>query len=257
MDDSYPIYLNRVARLTRHTTLRSQLAGLQTSPKFKDGKAVSFPGYSVVVPLWEGGEEVAALTTQLAQAQQKLIEQLDDGLIVPVNPDSFHLTVADLIWDEAYREAVEQQPNYEEQLRAAIAQSFTRCAPTVSQDRPIPLQVLGLMLRPRAIMAALVPQSEDGYDRILHLRRTLYQNSELMRLGIEQQYDFTGHITLGYFGKISPNLDRDRVAEVLSALNEEWLEIELPSPLATRVQLCKFDHMNRFYREPDWPELAL
>lgn len=246
-----------MARLTRHAALRSQLTGLQTSPKFNDGKAVSFPGYSVVVPFWEGGEEVTALTAQLVRAQQKLVEQLEDGLMVPVNPDSFHLTVADLIWDEAYREAVEQHPNYEEQLRDAIAQSFARCAPAISKAQPIPLQVLGLILRPRAIMAALVPQSEEGYNRILELRRTLYQNPQLIRLGIEQQYDFTGHITLGYFGKISPTLDRDRAAEVLSALNEEWLETELPSPQATRVQLCKFDNMNRFYREPDWPELAL
>jgi len=44
---------------------------------------------------------------------------LDSGLIVPVPPASFHLTLADLIWDNAYHYANE---NSELHLRYAIAQ---------------------------------------------------------------------------------------------------------------------------------------
>lgn len=255
MDDSYPIYLNRVARLTRRASLRSQLATIQSSPKFKDGQAVPFPGYSAVVPFWEGNAETLVLSDKLARVQQQLLEQLDDGLMVPVAPASFHLTLADLIWDEAYREAVRKNPAFEEQLRDRVARCFAQCAPPDGKNRPIPMQVLGSILRPRAIMLALVPQTEEGYDRILQLRRTIYQNSNLMALGIEQQYDFTGHITLGYFDQISPELNRDRVAEILDSFNEQWLETTMPSPVVDCVQLCKFDDMNHFYREPDWPEL--
>ncbi|MDY7012880.1 MAG: DUF1868 domain-containing protein [Cyanobacteriota bacterium] len=255
MDDSYPVYLNRVARLTRRAALRSQLTNIQSSPKFEDGRAVSFPGYSAIAPLWEGSSEILALSERLLQLQQSLVEQLDEGLMVPVAPESFHLTLTDLIWDEAYREAIQKNPAFEEQLRDRIAQCFEQCAPQLSQNIPIPIQALGLVLRPRALMVGIVPQTEPGYDRILQLRRAIYQNSGLIALGIEQQYDFTGHITLGYFDKVSPDLDRDRIASILDSANERWLETEMPSPSIEGVRLYKFDNMNRFYRESDWPEL--
>jgi hypothetical protein len=255
LDDSYPVYLNRVARLTRRATLRSQLAHIQSSPKFEDGQAVAFPGYSAIAPFWEGSPEMLALCDRLTQLQQSLVKQLDDGLLVPVAPESFHLTLTDLIWEEAYREAVQKNPAFEEQLRDRIAQCFKQCASQLSQNQPIQIQALGLILRPRAIMVGVVPQTEQGYDRILQLRRALYQNSGLIALGIEQQYDFTGHVTLGYFDKVSSDLDRDRLASILDSINERWLETEMPSPSIPGVWLYKFDDMNHFYREPDWPEL--
>jgi hypothetical protein len=256
LDDSYPTYLNRVARLTRSATLRSQLTTIQSSPKFQGSQAVPFPGYSAIAPLWEGGAEVLALSDKLAQLQQQLLGQLDEGLMVPVAPESFHLTLVDLIWDEAYRAAVQENPAFEEQLRDRIAQCFEQCAPLVSQGGTIQMQILGALLRPRAIMVGLVPQTESDYERILQLRRTIYQDSGLMALGIEQQYDFTAHITLGYFGIIAPDLDRDRTSDILTAFNEQWLDVEIPRLTIERVQLCKFDDMNHFYREPDWPELV-
>ncbi|MDY6783879.1 MAG: DUF1868 domain-containing protein [Cyanobacteriota bacterium] len=255
MDDSYPVYLNRVARLTRRATLHSQLANIQSSPKFEDGRAVAFPGYSAIAPLWEGSSEILALRDRLTQLQQSLVEQMDGGLMVPVAPESFHLTLTDLLWDEAYREAIEKNPAFEEQLRDRVAQCFEQSAPQLSSNTPIQIQSLGLLLRPRAIMVGVVPQSEQGYSRILQLRRAIYQNAGLIGLGIEQQYDFTGHITLGYFDKISSDLDRDRLVSILDSINDNWLETEMPSTSIEGVWLYKFDDMNHFYREPDWPGL--
>lgn len=71
---------------------------------------------------------------------------------------------------------------------------------------------------------------------------------------IEQHYDFTAHVTLGYFGKVSPGLDRTNFSTMLSELNQQWL-LNSPEFLIHRVELRKFDDMTHYYREPDWPSL--
>lgn len=260
MDETFQTYLNRVARLTLPATYQSQLQHIQESPKFKplpDGnrQAVPFPGYSVVTPPWEEEPEHSAFYTPLQVLQQKLLQHLDPGLIVLVPPESFHLTLADLIWDSAYRDRELENPHFEAQLHDRIRESFQQYQSSHSNGTPICWQLLGMMVRPRAIAICLAPQDEEAYQRMDQFRRYIYQNSSLIALGVEQQYNFTAHITLGYFGEISPNLDREHLAESLSKLSQEALEEE-PVPLcARRVELRKFDDMIRYYRKPDWPVL--
>jgi hypothetical protein len=72
-------------------------------------------------------------------------------------------------------------------------------------------------------------------------------------LGIEQQYHFTAHVTLGYFGKISPQLERDRLSDTLTKLNQQALPDEVIPLNVQKAQLRKFEDMMRYSREPDWP----
>jgi hypothetical protein len=216
LDETYQTYLNRVARLTLPATYKSQLQHIQESPKFKllpDGsrQAVSFPGYTVCTPPWGEVSENSEFYNSLQEIQEQLLQQLAPGLMVAVPPDSFHLTLADLIWDSAYRHAQRENPNFEKQLQERIQESFQKYQQTMARGNPIGWQLLGLMIRPRAIAVCLAPKDEDSYKRMLEFRRLIYQNSGLIGLGIEQQYHFTSHITLGYFGSIAPNLDRDRL----------------------------------------------
>ncbi len=260
MDETYQTYLNRVARLTLPATYKSQLQHIQESPKFKllpDGsrQAVSFPGYTVCTPPWGEVSENSEFYNSLQEIQEQLLQQLAPGLMVAVPPDSFHLTLADLIWDSAYRHAQRENPNFEKHLQERIQESFQKYQQTMARGNPIGWQLLGLMIRPRAIAVCLAPKDEDSYKRMLEFRRLIYQNSGLIGLGIEQQYHFTSHITLGYFGSIAPNLDRDLLANTLSEFNRQSLPLELIPLRIQRAELRKFDDMMRYYREPDWPIL--
>ena len=175
--------------------------------------------------------------------------------MVPLPPESFHLTIADLIWDNSYSEAVKENPLFEDLLRQRIGESFQKSQ--IGKGNPIIWQLLGISIFPRAIVVCLVPKDEQSYKPIVQLRRSIYQNSGVIGLGIEQQYDFTAHITLGYFGEILPNLDRDRLVNILSDLNDQCLVTEQPQVLTIQqAQLRKFDDMMRYYREPDWPEIS-
>jgi len=260
LDDNYQTYLNRVARLTLPEALRSQAQHIQESYKFQPSsgsrQAVPFPGYTLITPSAAEDSENSGFYTQVQAYQEELLQlPINNGLIVPVPPASFHLTLADLIWDSAYRDACEKNPDFEQQLRSCIGDTLQQYQESLtSGSNPIYWQMLGLILMPRAVAVCLVPKDERCYEQVIKFRRTIYQNPKLIALGIEQHYHLTAHITLGYFGEVSSDLDRIKFSDTLSDLSQKWL-LNTPEFLISRVELRKFDDMTRYYRQPDWPSL--
>ncbi|MGI0487010.1 DUF1868 domain-containing protein [Pantanalinema rosaneae CENA516] len=255
MDENYQTYLNRAIRMILPETYQSQVQHIQESPKFRRQAeqhydAVPFPGYSIVTPPGIDETDNLELYKSLADLQQQLLHRIGGQSFIPVPADSFHVTVADLIWNDAFRDA-NQSPDYESKLRSTIAKIFQECQP-LRTGQPIRFQVLGLLLMTRAIGVCLAPTDEDSYDRILKVRRALYQNHELMGLGIEQQYYFTPHVTLGYFGEIPPADARQSLSQVFIDLNQQWLDKEPQDFWVRRAELRKFADMTRYDRESDW-----
>jgi hypothetical protein len=245
--------------MTLPEAYHSQVQYIQPSPKYyRDAtgeiRPADFPGYTIISPPWADDDQNTKFYEHLANYQQQLLQQLEAGLVVPVPPQSFHFTLADLIWASAYDHAAEN-PDFAPQLQAQVAQSFAKSAPVVQDEKPIYWQVLGVFLRTRAIGVCLVPKDEESHNRIVELRRTVYQNPGLIALGIEQQYNFTAHITLGYFGEPAAATDRDVLAQQLIQLNEWWLETTEQDIWVHRAELRKFDDMTRYYRHADWPTL--
>lgn len=228
-----------------------QLQSIQHSPKFVDGKPVSFPGYSIITSL--AGEDSAnkEFYQQVETLQQQLFQQLGTEFFIPLPPASFHFTLADLIWDESYRQVVAANPDFDQELQRQTAASFQDYQSDAANE-PLTWQLWGVITRPRAIMACLVPQDQASYQAVIKLRRALYQNSGLIGLGIEQQYDLTAHITLGYFDQIPEGLNRDRLCITLSQINDRLVESELTKFTIKQAQLRKFEDMVRYNREADW-----
>jgi hypothetical protein len=256
LDENYQTYLNRAVRLTLPETYRSQVQHLQESPKFqleaaKGRQPAPFPGYTIVTPPGKEDAKNAALHESLTQYQQQLLHKLGAELFVPVPPASFHMTLADLIWDNAYRDASQEKPEFEVQLQDQIATIF-RQSHAMTEGKPLQFQALGLMVMPRAIAVCLAPADEHSYDRVLKLRRAVFQNSDLIGLGIEQQYYFTPHITLGYFGSIPSPEALVELGDSFVQLNQQWLEQETKAFWVDRAELRKFDDMTHYYRKPDW-----
>ncbi|MEQ8755137.1 DUF1868 domain-containing protein [Coleofasciculus sp. G1-WW12-02] len=258
MDDTYPTYINRVARMTVSDSYHSQLPNIQESPKFErlaDGttKAVNFPGYTVMTPPWEDESENEGFYSSLQELQRILEKEFKSSLMLSLPPESFHLTLADLIWENSYRDTVQDNPEFDQQLQERIGESFEQYKGLYRNPYPICWQFFGVIVMPRAIGVCLVPKDEESYKRVVEFRRCLYQNPGLIGLGVEQQYHFTAHITLGYFGEIPAQLERDRISSMLSDLNEQWLAKDVNSFWVKRAQLRKFDNMTHFYRESDFP----
>jgi hypothetical protein len=251
LDESYQEYINRVARLTLPTACSMQLQSIQQSPKFVAGKPVSFPGYSVITPPAEEDSANEEFYQQVNTLQKQLSEQLGADYFIPLPTASFHFTIADLIWDESYRQVVAANPNFEHELQQEVLASFQEYQ-AESREKPLAWKLWGLVPKPRAIMACLVPKDQNSYQSVVKLRRSLYQNAGLIGLGIEQQYDLTAHITLGYFDQIPDNLNRDRLCIALSQINDRLVESELPEFTVKQAQLRKFKNMVEYDREADW-----
>ena len=252
MKESYPEYINRVGQLTTSSTHALQLKTIQKSPKFLQGKAVAFPGYSIITPPNNEDTFNQEVYNKVESLQQELKQFIDSGLIILLPAPSFHFTIADLIWDSSYQQAVADNPDFEQELRKAIETIFSKYKAIEKEFGSIEWQLYGVTIRPRAIMLSLAPKNQESYEAIIELRSYIYQNSGLMALGIEQQYDFTGHITLGYFSDIPENLDRDLLNNAIAKINDLLLEDTLPILRINRVELRKFDDMLTYNRQPDW-----
>lgn len=261
MDDTYQIYLDRVTNLVGTESQAKTLPHIVESPKFaphpEGGRqAKPFPGYSVITPPWRDSPSDSGVYEAVRACQKRLSDRLDGDFFVPVPSESFHFTVADLIWDSAYRDALDQFPDFEERLRCCIGDIFQQMQDSLVAAHPVRWKVVGLAVMTRAIAACLVPLDEASYDRIVRLRRALYQNSDLMRLGIEQQYYFTGHVTLGYFGNLQSESDRAELAQFLTQAANETFQ-DAPPLHVNRVELRKFEDMTRYDRSPNFPVLTL
>lgn len=253
MDDTYQIYVNRVAQMTLPNNYPLQLQKIRKSPKFNNGTPVPFPGYTVMTPSMEDDSSNTGFYQYLCTCQQQLSKELPEGLLNPIAQSSFHLTIADLLWDSIYLSALENNPDFESKLISKIGESFQQYQESAQEVKPIELQMLGLSIFPRAIAVCLVPKNESGYRQIVDIRRSIYQNKGIIGLGIDQQYDFTGHISLGYFGEISSELDFGKLAETLTQINDCWLDNEPPTLTINRVELRHFEDMMAYRRKPDWP----
>ncbi len=258
MDENYQTYLNRVMRLTLPETYRSQGQNIQESPKFHRDpagtwQANAFPGYSVITPPGEEDQENTAVYQALTSFQATITQQLGADLFIPLPAASFHLTLADLIWDSAYQHAQDENPDFEPQLQTRIAQSL-QASQSLANSHPIGFQILGLVVMPRALAMCLAPKDEAAYDRILKLRRAIYQNPDVIAIGVEQQYYFTAHITLGYFGNLAAG-DREALPQTFDQLNQTWIGSEASHFSVHRAELRKFDNMTAYYRQPDWAAL--
>lgn len=252
MDETYQDYINRVARLTLADSYATQLQIIQPSPKFVDGQAVSFPGYSVITPPAAQDTINQEFYTQLEQLRQKFWQQLEELIVIPLPPASFHFTLADLIWDNAYRQAVAESSNFEQKLREQIQESFKQYKIIYTSTQKISWELLGFGIRPRAILVYLAPKDQESYQAIIQLRRAIYQNPGLMALGIEQQYDFTAHITLGYFGENVTEVDKSKLHQAISKLNDSLLETPPLVLTVHRAELRQFKNMMEYERQSDW-----
>lgn len=258
MDDTYQVYLNRVVRQTLPERYLSNLQHIQESPKFKadesgTSKPVHFPGYSVITPTWKDDLKNPEFYQHMQECQTQLLQQIPGDWLVPLPPESFHFTLADLIWADAYQQAI-ATPKWQDDLHAKMANIFEECS-HLGNGEPIHWQVFGIMVSNRSIGVLLVPVDEQSYERIVQLRRAIYQNQGLIGLGIEQNYDFTGHITLAYFGKIPPTLDREALSVTLTEFNNQWID-NPKKILVDRAELRQFEDMTEYSREADWPSFV-
>ncbi|NJN76664.1 MAG: DUF1868 domain-containing protein [Synechococcaceae cyanobacterium RL_1_2] len=144
MDDSYQVYVNRVAPLTLKQNQASQLANIRTSQKFSDGQPTDFPGCTIMTPPGSEDHHNQEFYQVLYDYQQELVNSLSPGILVPLPPESFHCTVADLIWNENYQNAIDQNPEFDHELAESVAASFEHYQQEHKDHKAVQFELIGL-----------------------------------------------------------------------------------------------------------------
>lgn len=256
MDGIYQNYVNRVVQMTLPANYKQQLKNIQSSPKFIDGKPVEFPGFSIITPPSTEDNYNQEFYDSLRSFKYRLMEDLGQDFFLGLPSESFHLTLADLIWDKTYLNAVKQNPNFDEILVSEMAKIFEEYQSSIATNESLALEVIGLSIFPRAIAVCLAP-TEASYQPIIKLRQLIYQNEQIMKLGIGQHYDFAAHITLGYFDKIDENIDLDKVESIIKEVNDLWIENSANIFQLKQFDLRKFTNMINYIRKPEWASITL
>jgi hypothetical protein len=126
---------------------------------------------------------------------RRKLETIQRGLLqvpgfVPVPPDSFHLTLANLISGPDYEEA---GPACIAEIRQALAGVFE--GRRFGDDRPVIGRLRGAVTLSGCVVVA-VDFSEADYGQIVELRQAIY--AALEGTMPAREHPFFGHVTLGY-----------------------------------------------------------
>ncbi|MBL1210746.1 DUF1868 domain-containing protein [Geminocystis sp. GBBB08] len=256
MDGNYQSYVNRVVQMTLPANYKQQLKNIQSSPKFINGKPVDFPGFSIITPPSTEDNYNKNFYDSLRGFKYRLMEDLGHNFFLGLPSESFHLTLADLIWDKTYLNAVKENPNFDNILLSEVNKIFQEYQSFVTDAQSLELEVIGLSIFPRAIAVCLAP-TESSYEPIVKLRQLIYQNEQIMKLGIEQHYDFAAHVTLGYFDKIDDNIDLAKVESIIKDVNDLWIENSANVFQLKQFELRKFTNMINYIRQPEWATITL
>ncbi len=166
--------------------------------KEKIWKPLSCHGITILAePYAIGGNVVFALKT----LQEKIQVLTHD--FAPVPPETFHLTVADLIWGDKYAALIQSQG-----CEMQNTQIFQRVN-AIFQGLEIRsltqhATIVGVGGFPGAVVA-FVNFEEAVYNRIMTLRDKIYTDLILAQYGVFRERPFLGHITLGYIEGVPPH----------------------------------------------------
>ncbi len=225
-------------------TLSSKPAGKYQlpSPTTKERKPVDCPGITLLAEPIRAKDPCNpyAIEGFIAKNLEKLQDKIkgETSRFVPVPPETLHLTVADLLWEERYEVLINSQGS--EIQKTPLFQEIDRLLKRLGgSSTSLSATIVGVGGFP-GVVVALVDFESSDYDRIKSCRDEIYSNFVLANYGVFREYPFLGHVTLGYIEAVPPyRLD--------SVLNE----IRLTNPFGWTFQfetvgIYQFENMSAY-----------
>ena len=253
-DLSFKDYLNKVQERCSRSGWQKMCSQVKQSPKYRGRNPVDFEGITLMTPMGGFDPHAGELYAQLSQVQA-LIKHKYQSTLIPVPENTFHITGADLIAGPRFDEYTRQSSSVEtyiEHVKGRLASlplkhSFSD---TISaQPSSCLWSYYGLTLFETALVALLIPQNEESYQSVVHLRNTLYSNETLLDLGIRRPLPFMAHVTLAYFDGPPPYPQLEELTQDLLPFSKENLTQEITYAWSC-LQLHRFPHMEVYHGLP-------
>ncbi len=259
MDDklsekSFSEYVRRMDELISDSEIELRVKKLKPGGRWdlNTRNPLPHPGYTIITPPFfeEDIERNRQTYGTLVNVQNELLKCIGTSSYVPAPPNSFHMTVADLVSTERY-EAKVVKSQKEGTLRNEVRRVFSNLS-HLQADRAPEMLVKGLTLFPIVVVAIVSTKDGEGYRKLANFRDAIYADPKLKQMGVDRKFSFTGHVTLAYIEHQPSEDELDCLAKTLKTLNRDRFGHGLPLTGA-RAELRKFNDMSCFYREYDWP----
>ena len=153
---------------------RRELPRLKSSAKVVGGSPVSFPGVS----LFAATESVE--WRRFAHLRDFVLSRIS-GQHYPVADHSLHVTLADLVAGDGYRQALGNHTDLERRIAERVV-SILRTLDPVS--RSLRWRVAGIIFLRHAVACLVEPCSVLDYDPICRIRDSIYQDKLLSGVGV-------------------------------------------------------------------------
>ena len=253
-DLSFKDYLNKVQERCSRSGWQSICSQVKQSPKYHKRSPVDFEGVTLMTPMGTYDPHATDLYTYLAQIQT-LVKNKYKSILIPVPEHTFHITGADLIAGphfEHHTQSASSIESYIGHVKRALSSlplehSFSETVN--SQASSCVWSYYGLTLFETALVALLVPQNEESYQSIVHLRNTLYSNESILDLGIRRPLPFMAHVTLAYFDGPPPYPQLEQLTEDLLPFSKENSNQKIDYAWSC-LQLHRFPHMEVYQGLP-------
>ena len=214
--------LDQYRTIVQSATLRSRFSAqpLKSSPKYRNGEALPFSGFTLMSTPGALNLHCPSLTHELEALQSYFVENFKSYLIA-VPPQHFHVTGADLISGEVFTDQIERQPfdKYKHHLIGALEATLSPQSASTSYTHSNRLWKLqGFSLFESALVALFTPLTASTYASLVQTRAQLYTSKSLIQLGVQPPRPLMLHITLAYFTEhLARDLKaQDRISEALS-----------------------------------------
>ncbi|MCX5698008.1 MAG: DUF1868 domain-containing protein, partial [Candidatus Omnitrophica bacterium] len=152
-------------------------------------QALPYPGYSVISWCYGGSSAYQGLAGLQADLKGALRNEGLEEILAFVEPQSFHLTIHDLVSGQRFMAL-------DEQARQDLIMRINRAFKRIKQEGLLPVraEVKGLGTFDRVVLIALVDIRNDDLKKIARIQKIISEET-----GIVLRLPYTGHVTLGYF----------------------------------------------------------
>ena len=196
MDGDFEQYEARLATWLNPTAWHRQLEVVKASPKLCNGQPSRFRGVSVLSASGAKEQCNQRCLAWLSEMQNHLRTTFSDGDFFWLPPDHLHLTIADLIAGPIYESSVQEEDDFEHRFVQALDSIRTKRAQSA---KPLRWRPAGIVFFEHAIGCVLTPFADKDYSPLVQLREMIYNNDELLALGVKLPRPYIAHFTLGYF----------------------------------------------------------
>jgi len=213
-----------------------------------------YKGYAIITQLNDLSIN-QPLIERLTALQKSMAEKLQPNLaFYHLSVESFHQTVANTLSADRFEKNI-AAAGLENQYPQIIQQAFNAIhLPDFSE--PAKMKMVGLSIFGTAIGLLGIFENKTDYERITNFRKDFYLNDSLAQLDVKMTRPFIGHITLTYIEHPLSEEEKQHLANIILALNEQLTKEENYFYLSNTT-LRQYDNLGTFYTQNNYPSIQL